>query len=208
MGVPCTSLCRVVPVRILNSDETRAALSMRDAIDAMRAAFGDDRETPLRVLLGSSLFMPGRVGGTSGIKVVSTVPGNPTGIVIVFGRDGSPMGAVDGPTLTSIRTAAGAGLATDLMADASAQTMSMLGAGAMARDQIEAVRSVRPIAEIRVWSRNIENARTLASAVGGLAVATADEAVRGADVITTATPALRPLFDARSVATGSHVNAI
>jgi ornithine cyclodeaminase len=195
-------------MRILNPEQTRVALPMQAAIQAMRAAFGDDRETPLRVMLGSSLFMPGRVGTTSGIKVVSTVPGNPAGIVIVFGADGGPLGAVDGPTLTAIRTAAGAGLATDLLADPSAETMAMLGAGAMAADQIEAIRSVRPITGVRIWSRDIANARSLASAVGGSAVATAEEAVRGAEVITTATPARRPLFDARWVASGAHVNAI
>ena len=57
---------------------------MHDAIDAMRTAFGRDREIPQRRLLGASMFMPGRVGSTSGIKVVSTTPGNPVGIVVVF----------------------------------------------------------------------------------------------------------------------------
>jgi ornithine cyclodeaminase len=195
-------------MRMLNPQETRSALPMQDAIQAMRAAFGDDRETPLRVLLGSSLFMPGRVGVTSGIKVVSTVPGNPAGIVVVFGEDGGPLGAVDGPTLTSIRTAAGAGLATDLLASPKASTLAMLGSGAMARDQIEAVRTVRPITDVLVWSRSLANAEILATEVGGSAVASADDAVGDADIITTATPATHPLFQAPSVRPGAHINAI
>jgi ornithine cyclodeaminase len=195
-------------MRILNAAETRRALPMSDAIDAMRAAFGDDRETPLRSLLGSSLFMPGRVGSVSGIKVVSTVPGNPAGIVVVFGADGAPIGAVDGPTLTAIRTAAGCGLATDLLAPPGAATLAMLGAGAMAADQIDAVRTVRPISEVRVWSRSRERASSLAERIGGTAFAGPDETVAGVDIVTTATPAREPLFRAEAAAPGIHVNAV
>jgi ornithine cyclodeaminase len=118
-------------VRYLDAAATRNALSMADAITAMEAAFGDDRSTPPRVLVGSSLFMPGAVGSTAGIKVVSTVPGNPVGIVVVFDADGSPLGLIDGPTLTAIRTGAGAGLATRLLARPGASTLAILGAGAM-----------------------------------------------------------------------------
>lgn len=103
-------------MRFLDAAATRAALPMADAIAAMEAAFHDDRDTPQRILLGSSLFMPGRVAGYSGIKVVSTVPGNPVGLVIAFDGDGNPLGMIDGSTLTAIRTGAGAGLATRLLA--------------------------------------------------------------------------------------------
>jgi ornithine cyclodeaminase len=195
-------------MRYLDAAAVRAALSMDAAIGAMRAAFGPDRETPQRVLVGASLFMPGRVGAESGIKVVSTVPGNPAGIVVVFGGDGAPLGLVDGPTLTAIRTGAGCGLATDLLAPAEASTMAMLGAGAMAADQVAAVRAVRPIDRVLVWSRTTANAEELAERIGGQAVADAHEAVAAADVITTATPARSPLFSAGSVRPGVHVNAV
>lgn len=190
----------------LNAEETRAALSMSDAIEAMTLAFSDDVEIPLRTPLGSSMFMPGRVGDTTGIKVVSTTPGNPVGIVVVFDEEGSPVGAVDGPTLTAIRTAAGSGLATRLLGPEGASTLAMLGAGAMARDQIEAVRAVRPIDEVRVWSRTQENARRLAEEFGGVAAATPDETVDGADIISCATPSTSELFSdpGRRV----HVNAV
>ncbi len=179
------------------------------AISAMQSAFSDDRETPRRVLLGSSLFMPGRVGDLSGVKVVSIVPGNPAGVVVVFGADGSPLGAVDGPTLTAIRTGAGCGLATDLLASPDAATMAMLGAGAMAFDQVAAVRAVRQIEEVLVWSRTRERAANLAVRIEGATVVDdADEAVAAADVVTTATPATTPLFSARSLRPGSHVNAV
>lgn len=192
----------------LDADATREALSMSAAIDAMAAAFSDDRETPLRSLLGPSLFMPGRVGEVTGVKVVSTVPGKPFGIVAVFDDEGACRGLVDGPTLTAIRTAAGAGLATRYLARPDARTMTMLGAGAMAFDQVMAVREVRPIDEILVWSRDPANAEALADRVGGTAVDDASEAVAEADVVSTATPSREPLFDAAAVRPGTHLNAV
>lgn len=195
-------------LRWLDGDAVRECLPMGDAIEAMRVAFDDDRDLPPRVLLGVSLFMAGRAGRHTGVKVVSTVPGNPSGLVAVFGPGGDPLGVVDGPTLTAIRTGAGAGLATSLLARADARVLAMLGAGAMARDQIAAVRAVRPVERVLVWSRSRDRAAALAEGVGAEVAASADEAVAVGDVVTTATPATRPLFDAAAVRPGTHINAI
>jgi alanine dehydrogenase len=192
----------------LDAVATREALSMSAAITAMEAAFADDRETPVRSLLGPSLFMPGRVGETTGIKVVSTVPGKPFGIVAVFDEDGRCAGLVDGPTLTAIRTAAGAGLATRLLARPDARTMAMLGSGAMAFDQIVAVKEVRPILDVLVWSRDPARAATLAERIDGEVAADPSEAVAEADVVTTATPSRTPLFKPSAVRPGTHINAV
>ncbi len=181
---------------------------MVDAVEAMSEAFSPDTDTPLRVQLGSSLFMPGRAGTTSGIKVVSIVPGNPVGIVVVFDADGSPVGLVDGPTLTAIRTGAGAGLATSILASDSVTTLAMLGAGAMAYDQIEAVRAVRPVERVLVWSRNRVNADALAERIGGEAVDDPNEAVQQAHIVSCATPATHPLFVDGSVRPRTHINAV
>ena len=195
-------------LRWLDADELRECLPMGDAIAAMRRAFGDDREVPPRVALRASLVMAGRVGGHTGVKVVSTVPGNPAGLVAVFGPDGEPVGIVDGPTLTAIRTGAATGLATSLLARPDARVLTMLGAGAMAADQIAAVRAVRPMARTLVWSRRRERAEALASRVDAEVVDSADEAVAAADVVATATPATSPLFDPAAVRPGTHLNAI
>jgi len=193
----------------LDASALRAALPMDRAIHAMRAAFTDDREVPPRVALAGSLFMPGRVGAHTGVKVVSTVPGHPSGLVAVFGPDGEPLGVVDGPTLTAIRTAAAAGLATELLARPDTRVLAMLGAGAMAADQVEAVRAVRPIERTLVWSRDPARAEALAARVGAAEpVASIDDAVAAADVVSCATPATRPLFAADAVRRGAHLNAI
>lgn len=193
---------------ILDADQTRQCLPMTAAVESQVAAFSSDIEIPLRQQLGVSLFMPGRVRDRTGIKIVSTVPGNPVGLVMVMGPDGSPLGIVDGPTLTAIRTGAGAGLATRILAAPDARALAMLGAGAMAFDQIEAVRAVREIDQVFVWSRRREKAEELAERVGGEAAATADEAVAAADIVSCATPAVEPLFRAVSVRPGTHINAV
>lgn len=195
-------------MRVLDAEATRRALPMPDAIEAMEHAFSGEAEAPLRTLVGPSLVMPGRLDEYMAVKVVSTVPGNPAGLVVVFGEDGSPLGVVDGPTITAIRTGAGSGLATKLLARDDAATLAMLGAGAMAFDQIEAVRAVRDIDRVLVWSRSLDNARAMAERVGGEAVADADEAVRQADVVSCATPAEVPLFADESVRPGTHINAV
>jgi ornithine cyclodeaminase len=178
------------------------------AIEAMKVGLGDDREVPVRTQVGGSLFMPGRAGPNTGIKVVSNVPGNPAGIVVVMDPSGSPLGLVDGPTLTAIRTGAAAGLATDLLARSDARVLAMLGAGMMAFDQVEAVRAVRPISRVLVWSRDQARAHRLAERVDGEVASTADEAVAAADIVSSATPARLPLFEDGSVRAGTHINAM
>lgn len=195
-------------MRFLDAAATRLSLPMSDAIAAMRTAFDVDREIPLRQLLGSSLFMSGRVRDTTGVKVVSTIPGSPVGLVAVFDNKGVPIGIVDGPTLTAIRTAAVCGLATDLLGEPGASTMAMIGAGAMAPDQIAAVRSVRDITRVIVWSRDTLTAERLASEVGAHVSQSVIDAVAEADVITTATPSTMPLFQAEALRPTVHVNAI
>lgn len=193
---------------VLDAVATRQALPMELAIEAMKIGLGDDREVPLRSFLRGSAFMPGRAGEHTGVKVVSLVPGNPSGLVVVIAPDGDPMGIIDGPTLTSIRTGAACGLATDLLAPPGEATLAMLGAGAMAADQIAAVRSVRPLNEVRVWSRDPSHAKRLAESVGGAFAETTAETVDGATIISTATPAQSALFDDSDLADGVHVNAV
>lgn len=195
-------------MRYLDAAATRAALPMPLAISAMEVAFSDDAEAPVRSLLGGSLFMPGRAGPTTGVKAVSVVPGMPVGIVAVFASDGSLMGLVDGPELTKIRTGAASGLASRLLAPADASVLAMLGAGAMAADQIAAVRTVREVERVVIWSRNRDRAEELAVRVGGSAVASPGEALAEADIVCCATPATEPLFGDEQVRSTTHINAV
>jgi ornithine cyclodeaminase len=86
--------------------------------------------------------------------------------------------------------------------------MAMLGSGAMAFDQVAAIRAVRSIDRVLVWSRDRSNARLFAEMVGGEPVADPNEAVAEADVIACATPSRQPLFTESVVRQSVHVNAI
>ena len=195
-------------MRYLRAAEVREALPMDECIEAMVHAFGGTRDGQSRTRLGGSLVLLGLLDGQASVKIVSTGLDDEAGIVAVFDVDGRPLGLVDGPTLSAIRTGAAPGLATDLLADSDCSTLAMLGAGSMATDQVAAVRAVRPIERVLVWSRTEGRAQSLADSVGGEVVADADEAVAEADIVSTATPATVPLFDAGSLRPGTHVNAI
>lgn len=195
-------------MRFLDAAETRQALPMVDAIEAMEHAFRGESEAPLRSLVGPSLVMPGRLDDLMAVKVVSIVPGNPVGLVVVFDGEGSPLGLVDGPTITAIRTGAVSGLATRMMAGEEASTLAMLGSGAMSYDQVEGVRAARPIERVLVWSRTPAHAQALARRVNGETVTDPDDAVAVADIVSCATPATEPLFHDGSVRPGTHVNAV
>jgi ornithine cyclodeaminase len=195
-------------MRFLDAAATRESLPMTDAIEAMEHAFTGRAETPLRSVVGPSLVMPGTLDDLMAVKVVSTVPGNPVGLVFVFGEDGSPLGIVDGPTITAIRTGAVAGLATRMLAKEEASTLVNFGAGAMAFDQVEAVKAVRPIERVLVWSRTAEKAISFAESIGAEPVDDPEAAAEQADVISCATPATAPLFTESSVRPGTHINAV
>ena len=93
-------------------------------------------------------------------------------------------------------------------ATAALTILAMLGAGAMAFDQIEAIRAVRQIDGVLVWSRSKDKAKAMALRVGGEAVADAGDAVAQAKVVSCATPATQPLFDESALRSGTHINAV
>jgi ornithine cyclodeaminase/alanine dehydrogenase-like protein (mu-crystallin family) len=67
---------------------------------------------------------------------------------------------------------------------------------------------VRPIKEVRVWSRNETKREEFARSIGAMTVATAEEAVRGAGIVATATSAKDPVLESAWIAAGTHINAM
>ena len=204
-----------LPFAYLDAEAIARRLSMFDAIDAMRAAFSDDVDNPPRVRLENSLFMPARVAAYSGVKVVCIKPGSPIGTVTLYDPEGAIVGMLDGAAVTSLRTGAASGLASNLLAREDASTLAILGAGAVSRHQVEAMLCVRPIDTVVVWSRGKRRADELARAVAechpDVAVQLADNAdaaVAMADIVCCATPSKEPLFDPAAVRPGTHINAV
>ncbi|MGH7541838.1 MAG: ornithine cyclodeaminase family protein, partial [Gemmatimonadota bacterium] len=122
-------------IRILSATDVQTAVDPRAAIDAMRSAFAQlsrgDARVPVRGRLdgrGTTLLMPAYLAASGGLgaKIVSVFPGNAerglpivTGAVLLLDPDtGVPRALLDGTRLTALRTAAGSGLATDLLAPA------------------------------------------------------------------------------------------
>lgn len=221
----------------LAADDIRALVPMPEAIRLMKEAFralsDGDAVAPLRTPIAVpardavSLFMPAAVPPVRGlgVKIVSVFPhnqevGKPSisaVVCLIDPDDGAPLAILNGTYLTALRTGAVSGAATDLLARPEARVLALFGAGAQAYTQARAVCAVRSIAEIRVTSRTRARAEEFVTRLeteapeitARVRIATdAADAVRGADVICTATPATRALFADRDLAPGVHINAV
>ena len=224
-------------LRILSEADIRQAVTMAEAIEAVREAYvqlsAGQAVVPLRTPVpvdkreGVTLFMPAYLPGSDalGAKIVSVFPKNvghglPTihaVVVVVDPETGRPTAMMDGTYLTALRTGAASGVATDLLARSDARVAAIFGAGAQARTQLEAVCTVRRIDTVWVFdpipgaaAAYVAEMRMRSQPIPrGLRVAKAPaEAVRQADVICTATTARAPVFDDADLKPGAHINGI
>jgi alanine dehydrogenase len=129
-------------------------------------------------------------------------------VILYDSETGRPLAFIEANNLSLIRTGAATGYAVELLAAPDAEVLGIIGSGAQARTQVDAIRAVRPIAVVRVWSRNPENARRFADEMGCEAVGSAEAAVREADIVVTATTAKDPVVDASWIAPGTFVGAM
>jgi thiomorpholine-carboxylate dehydrogenase len=212
-------------VLYLSDSDVRNALRWSELIPAMTealAALSSGRVIqPLRAWLeiekGSRFWgvMPAAGQEAMGIKLVSFYPRNagrgvPTvmAMVVLFRADtGEPLAVLDGHALTAMRTAAVSAAVTARLSRPESRVLALLGSGAQAQSHLEALRHVRRFDEVRVWSRTPEHAERFAAQHAATAM-DAESAVRGADVIVTATPAQTPILKGGWLKPGAHVNAI
>ena len=160
-------------------------------------------------------IMPAVAADAMGLKLVSFYPGNagtglPThmAMVLLYRPDtGEPLAVMDGRLITEMRTAAVSAAATDRLASSDAHVLALLGSGVQAQAHLEALRQVRAIDEVRVWSRTPGHASRFAEAHGAAAM-DAEAAVRGADIVVTATNAREPILKGAWLKAGAHVNAV
>jgi thiomorpholine-carboxylate dehydrogenase len=163
---------------------------------------------------GFFFLMPALCEGL-GVKIVTFYPPNverglPTHMATIFLVDphsGTPLAIMDGRLITEMRTAAVSAAATKLLSAPDARMLAMLGSGIQARSHHKALRLVRNFAEVRVWSRTPAHAQRFAEEIGAQAVS-AEEAVRDADVVVTATSAREPVLKGAWLKPGCHVNAV
>jgi ornithine cyclodeaminase len=222
-------------VLLLSHDEVVALLPMGDCIRVMHGALVALAEGLAHQPLRSIVRPPGAAGimglmpvysagdrPAFGLKAICVFPGNPArgkyshqGAVLLFSAEsGEPLAFVNASALTAVRTAAVSAVATRALAREDAGELAVVGAGVQARAHVEAMSHVRPVRRCRVASRSAGSARRLAEELRGKyafpveAVATAEEALRGADLIVTATNSAEALVRREWVSPGAHINAV
>jgi len=218
---------------IVGHEDVKRLLPMAECIDVMDGLFGalarGDVVLPLRQIIpqpdrkGVFGVMPAYLGSPRAIggKFITIFNENQDtpyeshqGAVLLFECDnGRLLAIVDATTITCIRTAAASGAATRALARKDAHDLAILGSGSQASAHLAAMRAVREITKVRVWSRNPEHAQRFARAEGsgGQRVdvsSSSEEAVSGADIICTTTAATSPVLKGEWVSPGAHINAI
>jgi ornithine cyclodeaminase len=199
-------------------------LDLDELVDALAAAHVDlsagDASMPPRIaafaeqdgLLG---VMPAYLPSAGlACKLVTLFPRNRDrhthqALICLFDEEnGTPIALMDGTYITATRTAAGSALATRLLAREEAHVLAILGAGVQARTHAKALGRVREFTEIRVASRDRANAEQLAEEIGGHAVDSWEEALRGADVVAATTHSAEPIVLREWLTPGVHVNSV
>jgi alanine dehydrogenase len=194
-------------------------LPMAECVGVMRRTFealaqGRAHNQPRRRLIletGSVLHsMAGAYHNYFGTKFYSTNLryGAHFYFMLYDAKTAQPLALMEANHLGQIRTGAASGYATDLMAHPEAETLGIIGSGFQARTQLDAIRAVRSIKQVRIWSRSEEKRRKFAEACNVTAVDSAEEAVRGAQIVVTATNAKDPVLEDSWVQPGSMINAM
>jgi ornithine cyclodeaminase len=215
-------------VLVLGHDDVRAALSPEDCAEAMAEVLAAHARgglaMPLRSMVrfeGAAGFMglmPAWRGGADpvfALKSLCVMPDNPArgldshqGTVTLFdGSTGTPRAILDASAVTAVRTAAVSAVATRVLAREDARVLAVLGAGVQGRAHLDALTRARRFDQVRVFSPTPEHARELAGD-GATVAASAEDAIRGADVVVLATSAREPVVRREWLAPGVHINAI
>jgi thiomorpholine-carboxylate dehydrogenase len=212
-------------VTYLDEEKVRALLRWDDLIGTMEsalAAFSSGRVIqPVRSMLTIEEdkrylgIMPAVAEDAMGLKLVSFYPGNagtgvPTHLAMILlcrPDTGEPLAVMDGRLITEMRTAAVSAAVTRRLARPGSRVLALLGSGVQARAHLEALSRVCKFDEVRVWSRTPQHAERFAREHQAAAM-DAESAVRGADVIVTATNAREPILKGAWLKRGAHVNAV
>ncbi|HEY2019276.1 MAG TPA: ornithine cyclodeaminase family protein [Bryobacteraceae bacterium] len=213
----------------LTESDVRAVLSTTELIDAMESALASLSTgrvcQPVRTAIETAdrtffALMPAfdQAHAILGAKLVTVTPANAgkglhthlAAISLFDPETGELTSVMDGRYITEVRTAAASAVSVRHLARADASVLAILGSGVQARSHLEALTTIRAFNEIRAWSPTGDHLhRFVAEAnLPVRAMASAQEAVRGADVVVLATNAVTPAIADSWVDAGTHVIAI
>jgi len=209
----------------LKESDVEQLVTMKMALEAIEQAFrlqGESRaeNAPRRrcrfghgFLHVMSASLPSL--GLAGLKSYSTVGPQPGFLVQLYGaHEQGLLAVIEANRLGQMRTGAASGIATKYMSRPESDKMGIIGTGWQARAQVLAICAVRPIQSVTAYGRNEENLAAFCKEMGdilGIPVnpaANPEEAVRGMDVLTTATDSKEPVIDGKWLQEGTHINAI
>ncbi len=211
---------------LLSEADVRAVLTMPVALDAVEQAFRHLAEGKAvlhprrRFALPEKVFLHYMAAadtetGYAGLKIYTSARGSARFLTPLYRtRTGELVALLEADYLGQMRTGAASGVATKYMARPDAATVGILGTGLQARTQLEAVAAVRPLASVRAFSRNPERRAQFAREMTErlhlpvYPAGSAEEAVREAEIVITATNASTPVLLGRWLAPGTHINAI
>lgn len=208
----------------LTEADVRDLLTMDDAIAALERMFRDlavgAAQTIPRRRAKTDAVMLHLLGGAAlgfvGYKAYTTSRGGARFQVGLFdGATGEPLAVIDADILGQIRTGAASGVATRRLARPDSRVVGLFGAGKQARTQALAVcRATPTIERIKVFSRDEANRAAFAAEMTPVCgcriepVANPEDAVRGCDVVVTATTSKTPVFDGSWLEPGTHLNVV
>lgn len=210
----------------ITEEQVKAAVSIKDAVELVEEAFrrlgqGKMVNHPRRrIRLEGGAFLHSMEAGCHvSMRFVSkqyvTHPEHGARfLVTLFNADQATiLATIEADALGQIRTGAASAVATKYMARPSATVMALLGSGWQAESQLAAIAEVRALSDVRVFSPNKENRERFAARMSerlGLnihAVSTAEQAVKGADIVTTITKSREPVLKGKWLSPGTHINA-
>lgn len=219
---------------LLTEDDVKALLSMDHVIATMESALADFSSgrvvQPLRTVIQvgpQKAFygvMPAYIPRLPalGAKMVTVfasnaernLPSHLATISLFDPETGALLALVDGRYITEARTGAVSAVSVNYLAKPDAGVLALIGSGVQARSHLEAIDRVRQLHDVRVWSPSAERrnafATDMASHVAAplRAVATAEEAVRGASIVVLVTSAREPVVRSDWIADGAHICAV
>jgi len=188
---------------------------------ALVSLSADEVEQPVRQMVP----VPGRdaiiaampaVGEAMAVKVVTLYNENagtgvPThqAVIMVFDiANGTPLAVMDGRLITEMRTAAASAAAARALAVESPEVLTIMGSGVQARAHAAALATVRPLGELRLWSRTETSGYDAAADTGATFFADAEQAVRDADIVVCATSAKEPVLKGDWLKPGAFVVSV
>lgn len=211
---------------LLTEADVRSLLTMPIALDAVEESLRQQGNSQAVLHPRRRIRLPDNallnymaagdpVRGYIGMKLYTVVRGVARFVVPLFRSTTGEMAAlIEADALGQIRTGAASGVATKYLANKGATTACVIGTGYQARTQLEAVAAVRKLTRVRAFGRDRQRRETFCREMSekiGVSVEPAtsgEEAVKGAEIIITATSALKVVLEGAWLAPGMHINAM